>query len=681
MTDAPRTQLKTVGRFTWRPKPLRDCIAAVVIVLSGGGAAVSVSWLESRRLLEEGMAGKLGFLAASMASQIDGDLHRTFTKTEQTDSPEYNRCIEPLRRAHEALPQLKFVYTMVDDGGKIRFVLDTSMPGNANADGVQDRSAVWDDYAEATPRIASMVVTPPSAGVAITEPTSDRWGTWISGYAPIRGADGSITGILGIDLDAAGFSARLAKANRTAVAGLAPCLLVSVLVGAIVFFVRRSEARNMIVLEETRLEAENASRAKSAFLANMSHEIRTPITAVLGFADLMRDESLDTRERLSHAETIHRAGSHLLEVINDILDISRIEAQKLTLERYRFSPRDLLAEVRELLIGRATGKGIDLKLTWNSQPPAAVMGDVTRLRQILVNLVGNAIKFTSSGCVTVRANCWEEPDGRLLMITSVNDTGIGMTEIELAKLFKPFAQADASTTRKFGGSGLGLAIARELAGMMGGDITVTSTPGQGSCFKVAVRFEPAPAASVQETAVRAAAVEVSSPQASSLQASSVQASSLQASSLRDLVRSAEFARVLLAEDTPDNQRLIAHYLKGHCAELVIVGDGQAAVEAVNARSSPDNDPVSARSPFDVILMDMQMPVMDGYTATAQLRQTGYRGIIVAFTAHAMSGDADKCRSSGCDDHLAKPTSRAALLACLAKHFSPAATPARVGTDS
>jgi len=676
MTVSPRTQLKPVGRFTGRPKPLRDCIAAVVIVLSAGGAAVSVSWLESRRLLEEGMAAKLGFLAASIASQVDGDLHRTFTETEQTDSPDYDRCIEPLRRAHKVLPQLKFVYTMVADAGKVRFVLDTSKPGDANADGIEDHSSVWDDYLEATPQIAAMVVTPPSAGIAITEPISDRWGTWVSGYAPIRGADGSVTGILGIDLDAVNFLARLAKANRTAVAGLAPCLLVSVLVGAMVFYLRRAEARNMIVLEETRLEAENASRAKSAFLANMSHEIRTPITAVLGFADLMRDESLDTRERLSHTETIHRAGSHLLEVINDILDISRIEAEKLTLERCRFSPRDLLAEVRELLIGRASGKGIGLEFTWNSQPPAAVMGDATRLRQILVNLVGNAIKFTSSGCVTVQANCRREPDGRLLMTTAVNDTGIGMTGIELAKLFKPFAQADASTTRKFGGSGLGLAIARQLAGMMGGDITVTSTPRQGSCFEVAVRFEPAPAASVQETAVGAAAAA-----ASSLQASSLQASSLPASSLRDSVRSVAFARVLLAEDTPDNQRLIAHYLKGHCAELVIVGDGQAAVEAVNARSLADSDPASARSSFDVVLMDMQMPVMDGYTATTQLRQAGYRGIIVAFTAHAMSGDADKCRSSGCDDHLSKPTSRAALLACLAKHISPVATPARVGTDS
>ena len=648
-----------VGRF----KPLRDAFAAAAIVFSAGIAAVCMSWMETRHLLREGITAKLGFLASSIASQLDGDLHETLRSAGQTDSSEYDRCIEPLRRAHKVLPQLKFVYTMVPDGKKVRFVLDTSKPGDTNQDGIEDRSRVWDEYTEAAPEITALVLHPPALGTAIAEPVADRWGTWVSGYAPVRTVDGRITAVLGIDLDAAAFLARLDKANRTAIAGLAPCMLVSVFVGGFVFCLRRGEGRGMVALEHARQGAENASRAKSQFLANMSHEIRTPITAVLGYADLMRDETISTGERLSHAATIHRAGSHLLQLINDILDISRIEAQKMTLEPGRFSPAKVLAEVTELLDGKAITNNVTLSCSWDAQPPAEVIGDAMRYRQVLVNIVGNAIKFTPSGRVTVVANCRTEPESRLVITATITDTGIGMSGPELARLFKPFSQADASTTRKFGGSGLGLVIARQLAVMMGGDITVTSSPGIGSRFEISVRFDAACEIAGDPTPDRP---EVSSPQP--------------AAPILD--RDVKAARILLAEDTPDNQRLIAHYLKDRCAELVIVSDGQAAVDAVMRRWADHGPKSDLTHPFDAVLMDMQMPVMDGYTAVTTLRAAGYPGVIVAFTAHAMSGDADKCRASGCDDHLSKPVSRADLLACLRRHIksSPEANRVRTGAS-
>ena len=646
-----------------RPKPLRDALAAAAIVLSAGIAAVCMSWMETRHLLKEGIVAKLGFLASSIASQIDGDLHETLRSGEQTDSSEYNRCIEPLRRAHKVLPQLKFVYTMVPDGKTVRFVLDTSESGNTNQDGIEDRSSVWDEYTEASSKITALLAHPPALGTAIAEPVVDRWGTWVSGYAPVRTADGRITAVLGIDIDAAGFLARLDKADRSAMAGLAPCLLVSIFVGGFVFYLRRGEGLGMVAVERARQEAEKSSRVKSAFLANMSHEIRTPITAVLGYADLMRDETISTSERLSHAATIHRAGSHLLQLINDILDISRIEAQKMTLEPGRFSPAKVLDEVTELLHGKAITKDVTLSCSWNGEPPAEVIGDAMRYRQVLVNIVGNAIKFTPSGRVTVVASCRTEPCARLVITAAITDTGIGMSGPELARLFKPFSQADASTTRKFGGSGLGLIIARQLAVMMGGDIAVTSSPGIGSRFEVSVRFDAACEIAGNPTPDRP---NLPNPQPAA----------------PILGRDVKAARILLAEDTPDNQRLIAHYLKDECAELVIVSDGQAAVDAATRRWVDSGPKSGLAHPFDVLLMDMQMPVMDGYTAVAALRAAGYPGVIVAFTAHAMSGDADKCRASGCDDHLSKPVSRADLLACLRRHIksSPEADRARTGTS-
>jgi len=397
-------------------------------------------------------------------------------------------------------------------------------------------------------------------------------------------------------------------------------------------------------LERARIVAESATQAKSEFLANMSHEIRTPMTAILGFAEvLLGEEDIDRapaarREALA---TIQRNGQYLLGLINDILDLSKIEAGKLEVERCQCSPVNVLAEVASLMRVRAASKNLPLEIQYAGPMPERIQSDPTRLRQILINLVGNAIKFTEEGSVRVVAQLVHGTDGLSRLRYDVIDTGIGMTQDQVAKLFQPFTQADSSTTRKFGGTGLGLTISKRLAEALGGDITVWSKPGSGSTFSVTIET-----GSLAETRLidDACEAEVRVERRHSQQ--NAESASLDCS-------------VLLAEDGPDNQRLIGFILKKAGARLTVVENGQLARDRALAAAE-------AGEPFNVVLMDMQMPVMDGYTATAELRAAGYNGPIIALTAHAMEGDRQKCLDAGCNDYAAKPIEREAFLATVAR---------------
>ncbi|MFO7904911.1 MAG: PAS domain S-box protein [Pirellulaceae bacterium] len=400
-------------------------------------------------------------------------------------------------------------------------------------------------------------------------------------------------------------------------------------------------------LEEFNENAQAANQAKSEFLANMSHEIRTPMTAILGFAELLLAEpDLEHAppERVEAIETIQRNGEYLLQLINDVLDLSKIEAGKLDVEQTTCSPTQVLADVACLMQVRAKAKNIPLEIEYASAVPERVQSDPTRLRQILINLVGNAIKFTESGSVRVVAQLVQNGEGAPYLQYDVVDTGIGMNEEQLDKLFQPFTQADSSTTRKHGGTGLGLTISKRLAEALGGSISVTSMPGKGSTFSVTVS-----AGSLAGIAL------VENPNQLNDQA--------KPKPRLDPANSVRLdARILLAEDGPDNQRLISFVLKKAGAEVAVAENGQIACEkALAARE--------AGTPFDVILMDMQMPVMDGYKATQELHDAGYAGPILALTAHAMEGDDTKCRQAGCDDYLTKPIDRPKLLRTIARHLS------------
>jgi signal transduction histidine kinase/CHASE1-domain containing sensor protein/FixJ family two-component response regulator len=401
-------------------------------------------------------------------------------------------------------------------------------------------------------------------------------------------------------------------------------------------------------LEEAKATAESATRAKSEFLANMSHEIRTPMTAILGFADILRDSVADAACQEA-VETIQRNGHYLLSIINNILDLSRIEAGKLPLTTSACSLVHIVAEVASLMRVRAEAAGLRLTTEFSGPVPETIHTDPTRLRQILINLVGNAVKFTPAGEVRIVTRLDRAAEHQPLLHFEVIDTGIGMKAAEIARVFQPFAQADSSTSRRFGGTGLGLTISRRLAEILGGDIRVESSPGKGTTFTVTI--EPG---SLEGVPLLSHVTEAP-PQDRCRRAE------------RRTVRPLH-CRVLLAEDGPDNQRLIALLLRKAGAEVVVAENGQAALDKLVLAGSPaDGQQTPCFAPFDVVLMDIQMPVLDGYEATRRLRALGYRGPIIALTAHAMSQDRQQCLDAGCDDYLAKPIEQRALLERVAQY--------------
>jgi len=401
----------------------------------------------------------------------------------------------------------------------------------------------------------------------------------------------------------------------------------------------RARAEEALVLAQQ--AAEGANRTKSEFLANMSHEIRTPMTSILGYAERLDDEDINQADRHDAVATIRRNGEYLLQLINDILDLSKIEAGKLTLEEIECSPAQVVLDVQAVMSVRAVSKGLQLRIQLPDALPERMRTDPTRLKQVLINLIGNAIKFTEHGEVRLEVGFERGtgPEGRLHF--AVRDTGIGMDEQQLARLFRPFTQADSSTTRRFGGTGLGLSICKSLVERMGGEITAESRRKAGSTFRFSITTGPL------EGVELIGADEI-----------------LRMRDRRDEDEARESgvrltSRILLAEDGVDNQRLLVHYLRHAGAEVEVAVDGHEAVGKALAAQSQGR-------PFDVVVMDMQMPRLDGYGATARLRAAGYRLPILALTANAMAHDRKRCLDAGCDDFCTKPVDRCRFLACVAR---------------
>ncbi|MFQ5412765.1 MAG: ATP-binding protein [Phycisphaerae bacterium] len=370
----------------------------------------------------------------------------------------------------------------------------------------------------------------------------------------------------------------------------------------------------------------------------------------------MLDPEQSENDRTMAVQTIHRNGKNLLEILNDILDLSKIEAGRLETEILECAPVQILADVESLMRIRASEKTLQLSFSCPGSIPRTIRTNPTRLRQILINLVGNAIKFTEIGEVQVVTRL-EYPDvGNPLLRIDISDTGIGMTREQVNSVFHAFSQADTSTTRRFGGTGLGLTISKSLAMMLGGDISIRSSPGKGSTFSVTIDAGPLDGVEMLESPSTAVTPQPSEPK------QGPQATRLD-------------CRVLLAEDGVDNQRLISLILRKAGADVTIVENGQLALEAACAAREEGRA-------FDVILMDMQMPVLGGYDATRQLRERGYEGIIIALTAHAMGGDAEKCLNAGCDGYATKPIGRPELIELVRRYAAEStSSPSGVGVGS
>ncbi|UYL07370.1 response regulator [Bdellovibrio sp. SKB1291214] len=376
-------------------------------------------------------------------------------------------------------------------------------------------------------------------------------------------------------------------------------------------------------VEFLRKRAEQANLSKSQFLANMSHEIRTPLASVLGFSDVLVQEDLGEEEKQDSLAAIRRNGELLLRLIDDILDLSKIEANQLHFMKSAFNFDDLLKDLSSTMSHRATDKGIALEIESNHRSGLYYNSDVERIKQVLLNLIGNAIKFTAQGSVKVHCSVQPDRNHHDRVIFEIRDTGIGISEEEAKKLFQPFSQADVSTRKRFGGTGLGLVISRELARSMGGDLKlISSVPGEGSFFEVSLLLEKAQGTTATiEQRAEALSKDV------------------------DL----KGARILVVDDVSDNRLLIDRYMRNTHSEILQAANGMEAIEMME-----DEDP-------DLILMDIQMPIMDGYETVRRIRAAGFTKPIIALTAHAMKEEGQKCMDAGCDGVLTKPARRKELL--------------------
>ena len=385
-------------------------------------------------------------------------------------------------------------------------------------------------------------------------------------------------------------------------------------------------------LKAAKQSADTANVIKTQFLANVSHEIRTPLGIILGFADIIRNERISEDERNNLLDRILKSGHQLLHIIDDVLDVSKVEANKIEIEFIEFSLRDMIKDLKELFELRAQEKGLYFRTHISDTVPSFVKSDPTRIRQILTNVIGNSIKFTRQGEVELIIDSSQKLDRPILTFT-INDTGVGLGEESRDRIFKPFSQVDASTTRKFGGTGLGLHLSRKLAQILGGDLTLLkSEPNKGSTFVFTVPVE---------------VVEVSQePARISTQAE-----------LKIQYKNLKGIRVLVVDDAEENRVLLGRYLTPYGVQTSYAQNGEEAVEKVHKEN------------FDVVLMDIQMPILDGYGALEKIRKFNHDTPVIALTAHALKTERDKCLQVGFVEHVAKPVNKQKLISYISTLIS------------
>ncbi|SMC95611.1 ATP-binding protein [Sporomusa malonica] len=601
----------------------RWLVAITVVVLTTGwlGAGLAV------KVAEDELRSKLLLRTATAAAIVNQERVGRLTATPaDTGTADYEYLRQQLTAARSLNPDCRFVYLLKMVNGQVVFLMD-SEPETST-----DYSPPGSPYNAASEALRHIFL---GSKPFVEGPLADEWGVWVSGIAAVRDpADGRVIAVLGMDIDAREWQSGVQNA-RLIVFGVTAAVLSVIFIVFYALHISAVAARKVYLAEKQAKEtAESMSQAKSQFLAYLSHEVRTPVTGILGLGELLESTRLDGQQR-DYVRAIAYSARSLLTVLNDVLDFSKIQAGKMTVESVNFEFWKVLTGVNTILQATAANKGISLTITIDPAIPLVVCGDPVRLQQVLLNIAGNAIKFTDAGGVDIKAECLRLDETAVNVKVTVRDTGIGLTQDEINKLFQPFAQTEGANTRKYLGSGLGLSISSSLIKIMGGEFGVDSAKGIGSSFWFTVTLQTAQGNDVIN--------DIMLPDARN------EANLLPRWASEPVDRAPDRAGdVLIVEDNSVNQQVFKLQLKHLGLTADLAATGQEAVL------------MAAKANYKLILMDCGLPLMDGFATTQAIREyeslTGRHTPIIALTANSLAGDREKCLAAGMDDYLAKPVS-------------------------